>query len=134
MGHANLLPNYVVVSCLYPSVEHAIEEERKIRTDGIGHVCDLVKEVDIVGPLIHSLEVTFAHYLGVILLSASLFKFKHFLLTATATASPRAIAAVALPSSPWPPPVLGVEAQLWFADQDGIVPHVEIDSIVLHIN
>merc|ERR1712240_681093 len=118
MGHANLLPNCVVVSCLCPSVEHAVEEERKIRTDGIGHVSNFVKEVDVMGPLIHCLEVTFAHYLGVIFLSASLFKFKHFLLIATATASPRAIAAVALPSSPWSPLVLGVNAQLWLADQD----------------
>ena len=110
--------------CLYPSVEHAEEEERKIRTDGIGHVSNLVKEVDVVGPLIHCLEVTFAHYLGVIFLSASLFKFKHFPLIATATASPGAVAAVAttLPSSPWPPLVLDVKAQLWFADQDSIVP------------
>ena len=110
------MPNCVFASCLYPSVEHAIEEERKIRTDGIGHVGNFVKEVDVVGPLVHCLEVTFAPYL---ILSASLLILKYLRLFATATASPRATRVTVpttLPSSPWPPLVLDVKAQLWFAD------------------
>ena len=126
------MSNYVVACCLYPSVEHAEEEERKIRTDGIGHVSNFVKEVDVVGPLIRSLEVTFAPYLILIFLSASLLILKYLRLFATATASPRATRVAVpttLPSSPWSPLVLDVKAQLWFADQDGIVPVIKFKRL-----
>merc|ERR1719494_1452470 len=114
----NVLDPAYLSSSLHSSVEHAEEEERKIRTDGIGHVSNFVKEVDVVGSLIHGLRVMLAYDLGLIFILNTSFLDSPFLATATTSLNTavRCLDHCCLSSPSWPPLVLGVEPQFWLAD------------------